>query len=482
MLKVAIIGSSETAELQADLSKEFECSGISTVAGRAAEKAEVGLAVGIASPRDPDAFFEIGRAVGAKIPVLVIANTGENLPRSLAQQEFVAREEPGLIDRVMARVRDLLGVEVPTHHELVSLDHFLSWLSDDWNRLHSLDGKSFEHLVGELLERSSLRQGYVCDVDGPEMSLRYPELGISWEVACRASSAQHPIGMSVVQDVYQSCLQKRHNFTFLVSNSRFTKAAIDWASRCVPAVHLLDADIVKAALIAASDKHGRRKKASTRDRPLLLAAQASAIASVNHYFNQAATWLFGYGPENTRVWNIPRQKERQVATWRDSRTPLRICFVSACQSAERFDKLYEKATQLNLQVATVGENCTTPAADWPQALRQSNVIFFVTGHGTSQRSYQQRLLQLVANYWDPNRSGDQRFLVLGQDDLVNRLSLPVCLRDAEFVQPSEEDDWLASAEERVEELSQLVAPEKTHLEVAAGAASALQSNTNPQNA
>lgn len=131
-----------------------------------------------------------------------------------------------------------LAVEDPKRRQLITdVRHVSEQLMRDMARdpemLHKLSGRHFEKVVADLLDR----QGYDVTVvpPGPDggvdiYAATSADLGsFLYLVQCKRWSAAHPVGLDVVQRLYGRVASDNANAGIVVTTSRFTKPAIEYA-------------------------------------------------------------------------------------------------------------------------------------------------------------------------------------------------------------------------------------------------------------
>jgi hypothetical protein len=144
-----------------------------------------------------------------------------------------------------------LAVEDPARQEVVNhvrdvSERLLDQIARDPDGLHKLTGHAFELVVAELLSR----QGYEISVapPGPDggvdiFAARRPELGsFLYLVQCKRWKPTAPVGLAVVQRLYGRVEADKATAGVVVTTSRFTSPALEFADSVKYRMSLRDFD------------------------------------------------------------------------------------------------------------------------------------------------------------------------------------------------------------------------------------------------
>ena len=388
------------------------------------------LSVAIIDPFDADVLVTIGARCCSGVPLVIVSDDAKSIPDLLKNYPHVFSSDKDFIEMLLNTVRKVLGIPKPSHLDLSSLEHIVKWLSNDLERLYQLDSKTFEKFIALYLENNGFSTDLISHHGNADLWVKLPNSDLNWIVECITARKGQSIGLNTVRKVNELCNERRSKFSLLVTNSYFTRAAEDWASRCVPAVHIVDNDALK--MIIEHTVYPKQKDSET-GRELLFniirkraLEQKSVEISEHDSFSRSAKKYFELWTESMTKRKLAKLPIR----------PLKYCFIidelDNLPFDYKFSEYTEQLNKINIEYKIIEKDVEPDISKWPATIKESDIIVLLFNlYDETKYHEQKRLLQLVAYCYEPFEAKKQ-FYICGHDNLTNRLSLPKCLRNVHF--------------------------------------------------
>ena len=191
-------------------------------------------------PDETDLYYALGFRAAQRVPLIVLREKDTRVPELPDSSRILIESDSELELELRKALVDLAGIqgleaEVPTEAQALR-----QWLADDLDRLGTLDAARLATAISYELELSGFNTSRESRRDAVDIWAQLPDLDVSWAVECRRKRAGRPLDIGDVRKAYDVCSARRSKFLLLVTNSSFTRAAKAWATRAVPAIHLVD--------------------------------------------------------------------------------------------------------------------------------------------------------------------------------------------------------------------------------------------------
>jgi hypothetical protein len=201
------------------------------------------LVVALVDRASPNVYLEIGVAIGAGKPVILIADPVAPMPFDLASVPCVSysrdpTKDLAALDHALSRF-DYVSKKLPTRRWSATKE--LSTFTSDPNRFAAMDSERFEYLVADVLRKKGLEVERVP----PHLQSRCDFVGSLWNdrakivVEAKKLPAHNRVSIEQVHRLREAATLLGAVAGLLISSSGFTSAAIALAAEKGPQLILL---------------------------------------------------------------------------------------------------------------------------------------------------------------------------------------------------------------------------------------------------
>lgn len=201
-----------------------------------------GFVLAIVVGNDPNVFFEVGIAMGARKPVLLVSTSSVTLPFDLRSVNCIMTET--MTEETIIRVIEHLRVqrfdEAASQGSGGTFGEVLQWFHTDPARFETVDSQEFCRCVREWCVNKGM---HVEDTEIPKDAgydfwLRDYESNRRTLVDVRKHSSSSKVSVVHVRALLGVIYAEGADHGVLVSASDFTRSAYEFAERCEPKVEL----------------------------------------------------------------------------------------------------------------------------------------------------------------------------------------------------------------------------------------------------
>lgn len=449
-------------ELGAEIARRLREAGIPVLSGRSARflssSRKESLVVAIMDRIEPDWLLEIGYRIGARLPVLVVADLAMTPFLQIAHSTIcIDINDPHLEDTIVSVICAMLGVrELPPD---IACDAGLlgQWLKGDWTRLGQIDTTHMLALMGELFERSGFLTSHRLsgklgspDASSADLIVENVDRTMRMLVECKWSPTREVLGIGELHRLHAECVSARGDFAMLVMNSQMTPAARAWAEQCVPPLHVLERHDLETLLRLAFDADAGRTldsrsllrfvEAHERLRSLEDLQRIQVKEPEKSMFDEHAA---------LRIWDIAgrasAREVKSVGVHVDERKRRYHLAMMPCGASLLTRSLANAVNRLSQDWRSHGIRIWSSAfegneavamKDLARSLRETSAIVIVFSDEHSDMRWNDRVLQLCSQQVARDPWQDQGVFVVAFDNVYNRLRMPRNLsRLATFVEP-----------------------------------------------
>lgn len=426
---VEILATEESAFDALDIRTELGNSGIESTIGLEELAPDLPTATVAIFTKDPRRlFFLTGFRAGQKVPVIAIQGAEAlDLP-SIGAIDVLDFSDPNLKEKLLQLLRARVDLGSVTPERPQDPEELAHWVSSDWKRLDDLDSDGLADLLGVMLRRSGFATNRSERAEAVDIFARLPDLDMGLAIECKARASGHLMGIGEIRHAYTLCSAHRSNFIIIVSNSSFTKAAHAWASCAVPAVHLMDGTSLRKALeeylTVRTTKRGKGLSSWTSH---ILNLRKGVQPTGNTGLKE--TWL------------VPAFEPTPQSTPEKPLFKLDLCIVVG----DELEKEQARVNDLEHRLHDVSWTFKVLSTEeskvdsWRKALNSSRYILFIPSSAGGRPLWRDRHLQLIAHWCGQSLRPAEQYFVVAQDNPINRLSMPTCLRNPVFLEPDTED-------------------------------------------
>lgn len=185
--------------------------------------------IGVISEVRPNVLFEIGFAVGAARPILIVARPPSSVPGDLAEFPLVEATMGDRLDaeEVVKRLARLPEAPSSRTADLGSVEDALRSLAQEQSLLQSVDSVEFEHLISDWLRTLGFTVRETAD-ESYDLTITSPEKG-SAIVEVKKMHPQTLVSVEAVRKVLSSLQASDAGAGIVVSSSGFTPAAMEFS-------------------------------------------------------------------------------------------------------------------------------------------------------------------------------------------------------------------------------------------------------------
>jgi hypothetical protein len=198
--------------------------------------------VAIIAKDRPNVLFEIGIAVGAGKPVILLVDADDAVPNELRAYPCIGptREGRDITSAAVRFFRQLRPIKTRWRSDLPAPDATLRTCAENPNLLDSIDARTFERLLASWFESKG------CTIDwSPDNHLTGCDFfakssdGKRWAVQAKKLDKQSRVSIDVVRSLLNTTALSESAGGLLVATCPFTSSATAFALNSSPKVRLL---------------------------------------------------------------------------------------------------------------------------------------------------------------------------------------------------------------------------------------------------
>jgi len=210
--------------------------------------------------KSPSLYYELGRAIEKRLPVLVVSSSHTDLPRRGEGITWLpdSLETSALANSILQKLQH------PAHNRVItsSMDPLAlaSWLQESPERIYSLSSSQFELIVGLLLKHMNMDLSSERSPGGEVRLGVHSESGMRVLIQVKHHDTSQRLGVGELSNCLHDTRRRNAHAAFLFCSAPLTQSARTFAAHCVPPVHCFDRSAVMSRIaISLSDKSDSEK-------------------------------------------------------------------------------------------------------------------------------------------------------------------------------------------------------------------------------
>jgi hypothetical protein len=400
-------------------------------------------------------FIHLAYLLGRGSNVWIISKDINHLPNILRRASFIRVGGSNTNNILIDQIRERLQIDVPTADDMKDLAALVAWLREDTGGIAGLSSKHLERLVLTILNDVGLHHESAFRTPEADMVFSDPQSRTLVFVEVKSYATGQKLGVGTVERSVANALSNGCDFTVLVSPNEFTRAAVEYAKSSAPPVWLLGRDLLELWISTkVEDQHDSRKDTRTffdrilkKPRGLLNKPWEGTEASETFYEQDAGSHFSGSWLASLIELQFRRLKyKRLLPEPETSKCEIFFSFNRGgnTQEVEQLIKLIYLLDGEGVRVwhdspfLNVGKQCHD-LMDVTMAARRCDLVFYFLGHGLDQTVSDSKMLQTLAS--EIARTPEERLkaLIIGNDNVWNRLKLPPIFKECVFLDPAHEE-------------------------------------------
>jgi hypothetical protein len=194
----------------------------------------------------PNVMLELGCALGAAKPVLLIAGHNARIPFDVASLPVLQFDEgdTGALFAIAEHLRSISKSDAQPDHQFPNLREHLVKMATDSDYLEHVTAMQFESYILRFLQQlgfETVQTSRTQDV-GYDMLIRYPSASFEAAVEVRKYTRNGVVGVSVVRQLLGALMVSEIPCAILISTNPFSESAQSMAQKAPARIVLMTLD------------------------------------------------------------------------------------------------------------------------------------------------------------------------------------------------------------------------------------------------